>query len=58
MFLLNADLDEPYVPFVSGRHAADRAHEVRRSERKSGRARRTIGRAIIRAGQAFAGSER
>jgi hypothetical protein len=58
MFLLNTELDEPYVPFVSGRHAADRAHEVRRSERKSGRARRTIGRALIRAGQAVSGQPR
>jgi hypothetical protein len=55
MFVLNSDLDEPYVPFVSGRHQSGRAHEVRRRDGRVGTPRRVFGKALIRAGLAVAG---
>jgi hypothetical protein len=55
MFVLNSDLEEPYVPFVTGRHDSGRIHEVRRRDGRVGRPRRMVGRALIRAGLAVAG---
>ena len=55
MLLLNVDLDEPYVPFLSSRHQSTRVREVRRHEARVGRPRRVIGRALVRAGLAVAG---
>ncbi|HUR17267.1 MAG TPA: hypothetical protein VMZ33_08265 [Candidatus Limnocylindrales bacterium] len=55
MFVVTTDLDEPYVPFVTGRHSSGRMHEVRRRESRAGTPRRLVGKALIRAGLAVAG---
>ena len=55
MFVLDTNLDEPYVPFVTGRRSSGRVQEVRRREAGIGRPRRVVGRALIRAGLAVAG---
>jgi hypothetical protein len=55
MIILQSDLDEPYVPFVSSRHEGERLHEVRRRGPRIGRSRRVIGKALVRAGLAMAG---
>ena len=55
MFVLNSDLDEPYVPFMSGRRSSRPGNEPRRREPRGGRPRRAVGKARIRAGLAVAG---
>mgnify|MGYP000542404125 CR=1 FL=1 len=56
MFVVTTDLDEPYVPFVTGRHSHGRTHEMRRRESgRVGSPRRAVGKALIRAGLAVAG---
>ncbi len=55
MLILQPDLEEPYVPFVSSRHTAVRLHEVRRVEHGIGGSRRRLGKALVRAGLAVAG---
>jgi len=55
MLMLHSDLEEPYVPFMSSRHASARVHEVRRREPRVGAPRRALGKALIRAGLAVAG---
>ena len=55
MLILQPDLEEPYVPFVSSRHPQVRLHEVRRREPRVGRSRRALGKALVRAGLAVAG---
>ena len=57
MFIVTTDLDEPYVPFVTGRHSHGRTHETRRRESRVGSPRRAVGKALIRAGLAVAGLE-
>jgi hypothetical protein len=55
MLILQPDLEEPYVPFVTSRHSAVRLHEVRRREPRAGRSRRALGKALVRAGLVVAG---
>lgn len=55
MLMLQPDLDEPYVPFISSRHSAARIREVRRRDARVGPSRRFLGKALIRAGLAVAG---
>ena len=55
MLPLNLDVEEPYVPFMSGRFNSARIHEIRRRETGVGRPRRAIGRALVRAALAVAG---
>jgi hypothetical protein len=55
MLILQPDLEEPYVPFVTSRHPAVRMHEVRHLEPRTGRSRRAVGRVLVRAGLAVAG---
>jgi hypothetical protein len=55
MLILQPDLEEPYVPFVTSRNPQVRLHEVRHREPRVGRSRRALGRALIRAGLAVAG---
>lgn len=56
MLMLRSDLEDPYVPFVTGRHSSVPQHEIRRLERRGGNGpRRAIGRALVRAGLAVAG---
>jgi hypothetical protein len=55
MLILQPDLEEPYVPFVTSRHSPVRLREVRRREPRVGRSRRALGKALVRAGLAVAG---
>ena len=55
MLILQHDLEEPYVPFVTSRHSPERLREVRRREPRVGRSRRALGKALVRAGLAVAG---
>jgi len=55
MLMFKSDLEDPYVPFVSSRSSSGPRHEIRRLERRAGGPRRAIGRALVRAGLAFAG---
>ena len=55
MLMLQPDLEEPYVPFVTSRHSHERLREIRRREPRVGRSRRALGKALVRAGLAVAG---
>jgi hypothetical protein len=55
MMLLNADPEDPYVPFVTSHRSKAPIHEIRRLERNVSPPRRAIGRALVRAGLAVAG---
>ena len=55
MLILQHDLEEPYVPFVTSRHSPQILREVRHREPRVGRSRRALGKALVRAGLAVAG---
>jgi hypothetical protein len=55
MLMLKSELEDPYVPFVSSRHSSLPIHEIRRRDHHVGAGRRTIGKALIRAGLSVAG---